>query len=153
MQLQTYQRDATQVMIYGSHDVPTINQLHNCIDTAHPITAVLCADGHKGYSLPIGGVLVLKDYISPSAVGFDIGCGVQSVRLDMPGSELRANVQTIVDDIANNLSFGVGLTNNERVDHPMFSNAVAWAIPEVAKLKELAHAQLGTIGGGVCSPA
>lgn len=34
--------------------------------------AVLCADGHKGYAQPIGGVLAYKDKISISGVGFEI---------------------------------------------------------------------------------
>ncbi len=36
---------------------------------------VLCADGHKGYAQPIGGVVAYRDPISISGVGFDIACG------------------------------------------------------------------------------
>ncbi len=34
----------------------------------------LMPDSHKGYGMPIGGVLATKDVIIPNAVGVDIGC-------------------------------------------------------------------------------
>ena len=45
--------------------------------------------------------------IREGAVGFDIACGNKAVRLDMPGSELRANIQSVMDDIWRTLSFGL----------------------------------------------
>ena len=39
------------------------------------------ADHHKGYAVPIGGVVAYKDAISPSGVGFDIACGNKAVLL------------------------------------------------------------------------
>ena len=38
-------------------------------------------DAHKGYVAPIGAVLVTKNFIVPSWVGFDIGCGLIAVRI------------------------------------------------------------------------
>ena len=35
---------------------------------------VLCADHHPGYSQPIGGAIAYEGYVSPSGVGYDIGC-------------------------------------------------------------------------------
>ncbi|MEE9241340.1 MAG: RtcB family protein, partial [bacterium] len=37
--------------------------------------AVLCADHHLGYSMPIGGVVAYRGAVSPSGVGYDIACG------------------------------------------------------------------------------
>lgn len=42
-------------------------------------------DVHEGYGMPIGGVLALRNYIIPNAVGVDIGCGVSAVRTDITG--------------------------------------------------------------------
>ena len=70
------------------------------------------ADGHLGYGVPIGGVIASESRISPTAVGFDIACGNKAVRLDIPASEVRRNIHTIMDDIWNTLSFGVGRRNN-----------------------------------------
>jgi len=36
----------------------------------------LMPDSHKGYGMPIGGVLATKGVVIPNAVGSDIGCGV-----------------------------------------------------------------------------
>ena len=44
------------------------------------VGAALMADHHKGYAVPIGGVLAYQDAISPSGVGFDIGCGNKAVK-------------------------------------------------------------------------
>ncbi len=35
-------------------------------------------DTHQGYGMPIGGVVAIKDYVIPNAVGVDIGCGMVS---------------------------------------------------------------------------
>ncbi len=47
----------------------------------------LMADNHKGYAVPIGGVVAYRGKISPSGVGYDIGCGNKAVRLDMPAAK------------------------------------------------------------------
>ena len=44
---------------------------------------VLCADHHPGYSQPIGGGIAYEGYVSPSGVGYDIGCGNKAARTDL----------------------------------------------------------------------
>src|ERR1700732_3146711 len=61
-------------VIFGQHDEATIRQIETCL-AAGGEKAVLCADGHKGYAQPIGGVVAYKDKVSISGVGFDIACG------------------------------------------------------------------------------
>lgn len=126
-------------------DEGALSQIRNCARTAD--AAALMADHHKGYAVPIGGVVAYRDSISPSGVGFDIACGNKAVLLDIPASEIRANIRTIMDDIWNNLSFGLGLKNKQRVDHELFDDP-AWTLPAVKGLKDKARAQLGTIGSG-----
>ena len=53
--------------IFGEHDEATIKQIETCL-AAGGERAVLCADGHKGYAQPIGGVVAYKDKISLSGV-------------------------------------------------------------------------------------
>lgn len=43
--------------IYGQHDDRTIQQLERCVVAEDGAIGVLCADGHVGYSMPIGGVV------------------------------------------------------------------------------------------------
>ncbi len=46
------------------------------------------ADVHKGYGMPIGGVVCSKDGIIPSAVGYDIGCSVSARMTSIVASDL-----------------------------------------------------------------
>jgi tRNA-splicing ligase RtcB len=106
------------------------------------------ADHHKGYAVPIGGVVAYRDRISPSGVGFDIACGNKAVLTDASFTDVQMNIRTIMDDVFRIISFGVGRKNDdERVDHELFDDP-AWSLPAVAPLKELARQQLGTVGSG-----
>jgi tRNA-splicing ligase RtcB len=62
------------IRTFGDHDAATIQQLENCVSAEEGATGVLCADGHLGYSMPIGGVVAYREHLSPSGVGFDIAC-------------------------------------------------------------------------------
>ena len=127
-------------------DEGALTQIKTCAETA--VGAALMADHHKGYACPIGGVVAYKDAISPSAVGYDIACGNKACLLDIPASEVRANLKTIMDDLWANLSFGVGRKNPTPVDNALFYSS-EWKMEPLARLKDLARNQLGTIGSGV----
>src|SRR5215475_13686781 len=133
------------IPIWGAPDPGAVSQIKTCALTADKVA--LMADHHKGYAVPIGGVVAYKDAISPTGVGYDIACGNKAVRVDMPGSELRARIAQIMDDVWSIISFGVGRKNNERVDHALFDDA-AWKMKAIASLKEMARNQLGTVGSG-----
>ncbi|HEX2681831.1 MAG TPA: RtcB family protein, partial [Candidatus Dormibacteraeota bacterium] len=115
----------------------------------HPAVraAALMADHHKGYGVPIGGVVAYEDAISPAGVGYDIACGNKAVLTDMPAAEARANIGKILDDIVATISFGVGRKNAERVDHDLFDDP-AWKTIAHLQLRDRAAAQLGTVGSG-----
>jgi tRNA-splicing ligase RtcB len=80
-------------------------------------------------------------------VGFDIACGNKAVRLEMQAAELRRDIVRIMDEVWKTISFGIGLHNEERVDHALF-DSTAWRVSAVAPLKEMARSQLGTVGSG-----
>jgi len=133
------------IPIWGTPDEGAVSQIKTCAKTADKVA--LMADHHKGYAVPIGGVVAYKDAISASGVGYDIACGNKAVQLDMPGTSLRADIKKIMDGVWNTISFGVGRRNAERVDHSLFDSAV-WKCEAVAPLKEMARQQLGTVGSG-----
>lgn len=138
---------ATPIII-GEHDTDTIRQLERCLATG-AVRAALCADGHLGYAQPVGGVVAYENAISISGVGFDIGCGNLAVRTDVRATDMRPrDWARIADDIASTISFGVGRSNAERVDHALFEDDDAWSIPFVDSLKPMAQDQLGTVGSG-----
>lgn len=138
-----------KITIFGEHEEGTLNQIKKSCSPDTVRAGVLCADGHKGYAVPIGGVVAYHNAISPSAVGFDIACGNLAVRLDIPGSELRKNIKTIMDDIFSTISFGIGRKNKEEVISPVFEGTHdgLWNLPGVPP-KDFARGQLGTVGGG-----
>jgi tRNA-splicing ligase RtcB len=133
------------IPVWGTPDEGAVSQIKTCAKTADRVA--LMADHHKGYAVPIGGVVAYKDRVSPSGVGFDIGCGNKAVLLDMAGSELRGNIGKIMDDVFGTINFGIGRTNLEEVDHALFDSP-AWKLRAVAPLKQMARSQLGTVGSG-----
>jgi len=133
------------IPIWGTPDEGAVSQIKTCARTADKVA--LMADHHKGYAVPIGGVVAYRDSISPSGVGYDIACGNKAVLLDMPGTSLRADIKTIMDEVWTTISFGVGRRNAERVDHSLFDSG-AWKCQAAAPLKEMARQQLGTVGSG-----
>ncbi len=134
------------IPVWGVPEDNAVSQIVNCSRRAN--RAALMADHHLGYAMPIGGVASYDDVVSPSCVGYDIACGNKAVRLDIGAEELKRHIKKIMDDIWRVLSFGVGLKNKERVEHPLFHDDPAWSIPIAAKLRSMAMSQLGTIGSG-----
>ncbi|QTD41967.1 RtcB family protein [Sporosarcina sp. Te-1] len=117
------------------------------------VGGVLCADGHYGYSQPVGGVVVYEGQLSPSGVGYDIACGNKAVRTDMKWSDIQKDVPKIMDAIASRISFGMGRKNADPVDHAVLEDP-DWDVykrigqQEHDRLKKLAADQLGIVGAG-----
>jgi tRNA-splicing ligase RtcB (3'-phosphate/5'-hydroxy nucleic acid ligase) len=132
--------------VFGQHDEATLRQIETCIE-AGGARGVLCADGHKGYAQPIGGVVAYKDRISLSGVGFDIACGNLAILTDAKDSEVGPRIKSVMGDVVRDISFGIGRKAKVRVDHELFGDE-AWKIPPLGGLKEMARDQLGTVGGG-----
>ncbi len=139
-------QDRENLKIFGDPDTDTLRQMSRCLDSGGE-KGVLCADSHKGYAHPIGGVVAYRDRISLSGVGYDIACGNMACMTDAPAAEVRKNIEKIMDDIHHRISFGIGRKNPDRVDHPLFDDP-AWKMPVLAPLKDMAREQLGTVGSG-----
>ncbi len=134
--------------IFGQHDEATIAQMRNCMGVGNVVGGVICADGHLGYAQPVGGVIAYEKQISISGVGFDIGCGNMAVRLDTPFAAIADRVGPIIKDVARTISFGIGRSNEERVEHELFDDADAWRESDMAAYRTKAVNQLGTVGSG-----
>jgi tRNA-splicing ligase RtcB (3'-phosphate/5'-hydroxy nucleic acid ligase) len=136
----------SKTTIFGEHDEATIKQIQTCV-AAGGERGVLCADGHKGYAQPIGGVVAYKNKISLSGVGFDIACGNLAIQTDINLRQIAPSVEKIMDDIVRDISFGIGRTSRTRIDHELFDDP-AWQVEPMRALKKAAADQLGTVGGG-----
>ena len=134
--------------IFGNHEQKTIDQMRACMSVGNCVAGVICADGHLGYAQPVGGVIAYEKQISISGVGFDIGCGNMAVRLDTPFDAIKDRIGPILSDVRRVISFGIGRTNDERVDHPLFDDGDAWRESDMGEYRQKAVAQLGTVGSG-----
>jgi tRNA-splicing ligase RtcB len=140
------EESSTKIKIFGEHEEATRQQIERCV-AAGAERGVLCADGHKGYAQPIGGVVAYRDKISLSGVGFDIACGNLAIRTDAAREQIDALIPKIMDDIVRDISFGIGRAAKVRIDHELFDDP-AWELRPLRDLKSVAAEQLGTVGGG-----
>lgn len=138
-----------KITTFGTPDQGALAQAENCAVEAEKI--ILMADNHKGYGMPVGGVAVYKNKVSPAGVGFDISCGNKAVRLDVDYDSIKGRLPELAEQIWDNLSFGIGRKNETQVSHDLFNDQV-WQevdfLRERPELKSKAEQQLGTIGSG-----
>ncbi len=138
------------IKTFGPVDERSLSQLKRCMDAGDAEYGVLCADHHPGYSQPIGGGIAYEGYVSPSGVGYDIGCGNKAVQTGLTRKDLDAlgGVEGIMREITRRISFGMGVPARERVDHPVLDEIREAAFAPQRKLAQLAESQLGTVGSG-----
>jgi tRNA-splicing ligase RtcB len=134
--------------VFGRHDAKVLEQLARCVDAEEAARGVLCADGHYGYSQPVGGAVAYRDHVSPAGVGYDIGCGNKAVLTDLVYDQIADVVPGLMDEISTRIAFGVGLPNNEQVDHPVLDEIREAPVEFQRDMLDLAAKQLGTVGGG-----
>ncbi|MGC5328759.1 RtcB family protein [Brevibacillus sp. SYSU BS000544] len=141
------------VRVWGDPLENAVSQAVTCSQHGNVVQVLLMADHHKGYSQPVGGVVVYDGQISPSGVGYDIACGNKAVRINLKYHEIRDIMPRIMDKIAKRISFGIGRANNEKVEHELFDDEDWYVYKQIGKqehdsLKALAQNQLGTVGSG-----
>lgn len=136
------------IIKFGNPDERTVSQLTRCLEAEEGSKGVLCADAHVGYSMPIGGVAAYRDHVSPSGVGYDIGCGNYAVKTDLLGADM-GQIHLVMDEIVKVISFGMGRNNEEKIaDHPIFDRIARSPIPQQRAMLQMARNQLGTVGSG-----
>jgi tRNA-splicing ligase RtcB len=133
-------------------DGNAIDQLKTALSLPVAVGGAGMPDLHKGYSLPIGGVVVLDRAISPAFVGYDISCMMRLTILDSDRFQaedlLREKVRKkFLNWLLDATSFGLGSTTQGE-DHAVMSHPL-WRESKVLKgLKGLAATQLGSSGAG-----
>ncbi len=135
-------------VVFGNHEENTINQMRRCMEHESAIRGVLCADGHLGYSQPVGAAIAYEKHISISGVGYDQACGNLAVKTEIQFSQIFNKVSKIAKEISRRISFGVGRTNNSKVESEMFDQHDVWRDIGAQDLKTKATEQLGTVGSG-----
>ena len=139
-----------KIKTFGPVDTRSLAQLERCMEAGEAEFGVLCADHHPGYSQPIGGGIAYEGYVSPSGVGYDIGCGNKAARTELTRADLDAlgGVENLMGEITRRISFGMGVPARERADHPVLDRIRHADFAPQRKLAQLAESQLGTVGAG-----
>jgi tRNA-splicing ligase RtcB (3'-phosphate/5'-hydroxy nucleic acid ligase) len=138
------------IKTFGEVDARSRAQLETCMKAGDAEFGVLCADHHPGYSQPIGGAVAYEGYVSPSGVGYDIGCGNKAVKTDILAADLGGveGVSRVMREITKRISFGMGVPAQERADHPVLDAIREAPFEPQRKMHQLAASQLGTVGSG-----
>lgn len=99
------------IKIYTSDiDQESIDQLHKMsqLQFIHSHIAVM-PDVHLGKGATVGSVVPTKNAIIPAAVGVDIGCGMNALRLNLKASQLPDNLSTLRNAIERKVPIGFSM--------------------------------------------
>lgn len=127
-------------------DPKAVHQFFSALEQIFVVSGALMPDAHAGYTLPIGGVVKTKDIIVPAWVGYDINCGVCSIKTNISLEELNnKNKQQILQDILDVIPVGF----NHR------KHSLSWRpkSPWTKQLEKIFYdrggfKQLGSLGSG-----
>ena len=116
-------------------------------------------DVHLGMGATVGSVIAMRDAVSPSAVGVDIGCGMAAVRTSLSLADLPDTLHGL--RLAIEAAVPVGYNGNDgsaailrqdvrlaqRVDH-LFDRFDGLRARGIADRESRALSQCGSLGGG-----
>jgi len=122
-----------------------LEQAHNL--ASHPATfhhVALMPDTHRGYGMPIGGVIACENAVIPNAVGVDIGCGMAAVKTSATSISVAA-CSRIIEGLKAAIPVGF---DHHKTDQRWDGFDDAPDIPVIQQQLAPARRQLGTLGGG-----
>jgi len=108
------------------------------------LASMAMPDAHWGYGFPIGGVAAFDPeeggIISMGGVGFDISCGVRTMKTGMTKEEVMPRIQTLVDQFYNRVPAGVGSEgliklSSAQIDEMLVGGA-EWAVKKGYGVKD-----------------
>jgi len=122
----------------------------------HHIAAM--PDVHVGKGATVGSVIPTKGAIIPAAVGVDIGCGMNAVRLSLKADDLPDSLRKIRSAIETVVPVGFNMHKRDKVKASMLKAMDVQLVPILDKHSGLVKMvrnfhrtwgrQLGTLGGG-----
>ena len=107
------EKHGVPVKVYTKDIAPeAIEQLRNMakLEFVHSHIAVM-PDVHLGKGATVGSVIPTKSAIIPAAVGVDIGCGMNAVRLSLTASELPDSLRRVRTAIEQQVPVGFNMHN------------------------------------------
>ncbi|XBH21121.1 RtcB family protein [Jonesiaceae bacterium BS-20] len=144
-------------------DPKAIDQLYNIARLPWVRGLRVMPDVHFGLGATVGSVIAMKDAVSPSAVGVDIGCGMIGIRTSLTASDLPDDLGKLRSKIERSIPVGFK-SHKQQVttdrlptlvgtqpfagSEDQFWNRFGSLHQSVQKLEGRARNQLGTLGGG-----
>jgi tRNA-splicing ligase RtcB len=144
-----------------------MSQLENTakLPFIHKNGLAVMPDVHGGIGSTVGSVIATKGAIIPAAVGVDIGCGMNAIRLSLKASDLPDSLRNIRLQIERDVPLGQAGHN---LDEPntkarffsrFMADSIQWDMAEqtfgyitkghsITSLHNKAAQQLGSLGGG-----
>jgi len=115
-------------------------------------------DVHAGIGATVGSVIPTRGAIIPAAVGVDIGCGMNAVRLSLGAENLPDNLRRVRNAIESAVPVGFKMHQSDKANRSTV-NALSTGLsrildrhPKIANLQKKPYQtwirQLGTLGGG-----
>ncbi len=130
-------------------EVSAQDQIYQALELDFLLILAIMPDCHTGYTLPIGGVALLDNVISPEYVGYDIGCGMCYILTRILANKFFKTKKQRVkffNDIHKLIP--VGPTSREKgIDYDNFVSASRDKFLN-DKVEGRLFVQLGTLGGG-----
>jgi tRNA-splicing ligase RtcB len=103
----------TDAIIFASDEIKVednaIEQLQNACSIDEEAKVFATPDIHTGYGIPIGSIFASQHFISPSAVGYDINCGMRLLSTGITAE--KNNLKQIVNLISKEIPLGEGKKN------------------------------------------
>lgn len=143
---------AAPLSVWGREmiDEKSFDQINDAAKLPVALRVALMPDAHVGYGIPIGGVVALDGAIAPYMVGVDIGCRMHATIIDRSPIHLDQDTRGYVKYLRDHTYFGrTGPKQGQENEHPIMDDPRWNELPrEFIGLKDTAHKQLGTSGGG-----
>jgi len=138
-------KTTTPYKIYNtSYEQGALDQFENCLNAKGCVQGALMADGHKGFTSPIGSVFKFKDRISAQIVGFDIGCGVACLELDINYKDV--DLEQLKTHILKTIPVGFNKHTEPQDTSSLDFTGTSVKLQDIFSQK--GKYQLGTLGGG-----
>jgi len=144
--------------LVGDFDDNVVKQIKNVASLPGIQQASMAMpDAHWGYGFPIGGVAAFDPeedgVISMGGIGFDISCGVRTMRTGMRREEIEPYLGKLVDRLFAIVPAGVGSEGKIRLNQSQIDEVLAggaqWAVSQGYGYKEdLRYIEEGGVMGG-----
>ncbi|MTJ93607.1 MAG: RtcB family protein [Desulfovibrio sp.] len=127
-------------------DGKALSQFYDGLKQDFAVRGALMPDAHAGYALPIGAVVATDGVVVPAWVGYDIGCGMCALPLNIGGEDIRANAKAIFDQIYRDIP--TGFSHNQKAEEWPDGEKIERTSVIQQQLDDGALRQLGSLGSG-----